>query len=481
VSRREEELIEKLMRELDGGVTRRVFLQRASAFAVAASAGGLLAGCGGEEEPEGAAPGAEGEEEKLSGELTVWYLASGTDPEADKRSYQESARLFQRERGVQVKVVAQTLDNFITAWKSAVSAKEGPDLQYLWEGIFTLEDAWRNSLEPYSQHLAADETDHWLATASVTWDGELWNSPRALDGLALLYNTSLFERAGLDADAPLETWEDFTGACEKLKGAGITPLGFGLKDGFGGGWLYSAWARAHLENLADEMRAVIGEEDITDENHSEWWFRLAELKDNGYFNDDVGSVGLFDSLNLFPQQKVAMILSAMGGIRPLIEELGQEKVRVVTTLPTFGDGELAKKNVTIFSGGLVMAQFSENTEAASAFAAFLHAPERLTSQYEETSDLPADDRVDAALLDADWQKQQYENTKTNPGPWLEDWIPTQMDSEANFAGCQGIFAGEPPEKQVERTNDVLEKWRRENPDLVEAYTKWIEDAEGVYA
>lgn len=480
--RRDGDLMEKVLRELEGGLTRRVFLQRASAVALAAGAGGALAGCGGaEEEPEAGAPAAEGEEQKLGGRITVWYLASGTDPEADKRNYQESARIFEQERGVQVKAVAQTLDNFITAWKSAVAAKQGPDLQYLWEGIFTLEDAWRNNLEPFSQHLETDETDHWLATASVKWNGELWNSPRALDGLSLLYNPSLFEKAGLDADAPLETWEQFTGACDQLKGAGITPLGFGLKDGYGGGWLYSAWARAHLDSVADEMRAVIGEEDIADEKHSEWWFRLAELKDKGYFNDDVGSLGLFDSLNLFPQEKVAMALVSVGSIRPLIKDLGEDKVRIVRILPTFGEGALATKTITIFSGGLVMSGFSENKDAGAEFAAFLHAPERLSAQFTDTADLPADDRLDPALIQEEWLKNVYNEAKTNLGPWLEDWIPTQMDSEANFAGCQAIFAGEPPEKQVERTKNVLKKWRRENPDLLEAYTKWIEDAEDAYA
>jgi multiple sugar transport system substrate-binding protein len=463
--------------EVAAGLTRRVFLRRTSAAALAVAGGGLLAACGGEGREEEAAPPAP----KEDGELTVWYLASGTNPEADKRWYQATARLFEKESGARVRTVAQTLDGFITAWKSAVAAKQGPDLQYLWEGIFTLEDAWLGNIEPQSAFLDRDEIDHWLGIASVTWDGEVWNSPHTLDSLGLVYNASLFQKAGLDPDEPLETWDEFTNACAKLKASGVTPLGFGLKDGFGGGWLYTAWARAHLDNVADEMRAVIGEGEITDERHSEWWFRLAELRDKGYFNDDIGSVGLFDSLNRFPQEKVGMVLTSVPSVGRFFSELGVEKVRVLWIIPTFGDGALAKRNVTIFSGGLVITAFSEAKELAAEFNAFRHRPERVNALFAETEDLPADDRFDTGLLTEEWSRQLFDTSKTNPGPWLEDWIPTQMDVEANFAGCQALFAGESPDEQVERTRKVLEKWRRENPQLLESYTRWIDDAEKAYA
>src|SRR5262245_46266579 len=161
-------------REIAAGFSRRQFLWRASAAAGAAAAGGgALAGAA------AAAPARRGGGD----ELKVWYLASGVDPGADKRNWQESARIYQQETGKPVKLVAQSLDNFIPAWKSALAAKQGPDLQYLWEGVYTLEDAWRNNLEPFSKYLKPNETNHWLARFSVQWDGELWNSPRSLDAL----------------------------------------------------------------------------------------------------------------------------------------------------------------------------------------------------------------------------------------------------------------------------------------------------------
>lgn len=460
-------LIDALAGELGGSLTRRALLRGASGVALAGMLGARTAL---------AAP-----KRRSAGDLVVWYLAAGANPEGDKRAFEQSMRAFERAKGAKVKGVAQTLDGFIPAWKAAVKAGQGPDLQYLWEGIFTLEDAWQGNLEPYDTHLAAQETRHWLGTASVRWNGHLWNSPRNLDSLVLLVNKKLLRQAKIDPSTPLQTWAQFLRVCKKLKSAGIGPLGFGLKDGFGGGWLFSAWARAHVDNVADYMRAVVGDADITSERYSEWWFRLAELRDKGYFNNDIGSLPLFHAVNsLFGRGRAAMVPAAASAIRPLLRQVGVGNVRVVSVWPTFGDGKLAKRNITIFSGGMVLPAFSKQKQLAAEFAAFLHRPDQLRNQYQLTTDLPADDRVSAGLIREAWQLQIYQQIKTNPGPWLEDWIPTQMDSEANFSGCQGLFAGQSAADQVKRTRDVLEKWRRQSPELRKAYRKWIGDARRVY-
>jgi raffinose/stachyose/melibiose transport system substrate-binding protein len=477
------EFREQQAREIAAGFTRRAFLRRLSAAAlVAGGTGGLLAACGGDDEAApatGATPPAPVE----GGELTVWYLASGTDPEAAQRHFERTAELYRDERGTEVTAVAQTLEKFITAWKSAAAAGEGPDLQYLWEGVYTLEDAWRGNIEPHSAYTAASETENWLARYSVIWDGELWSAPDGLDGLMLVTNGALFERAGLDPDAPLVDWEDFNAACAALKAEGITPIGFGLKDAYGGGWLYSTLARSNLDTVAEATRAIVGDEDIADEKHSEWWFRLADLRDAGYFNDNISSVGLFDALSLFPQQRCAMLITSAGAVRNLTEEFSGDPsvIRVSSQLPSFGDGTLAEKAVTIFSGGFVIAGYSENQEAAAQFATFLHEPSNVNRQFRDTGSLPADARLDRSLLEEQWQEEFYDAVVNNPGPWLEDWIPTQVASEAVYSGCQALFAGESPEDQVERTTRTLEQWRDQNPDLVDAYAKWVPDAEQVYS
>lgn len=38
--------------------------------------------------------------------------------------------------------------------------------------------------------------------------------------------------AGVDPEQPFGTWDEFMDCCKKLKEAGITQLGMGLKDGF---------------------------------------------------------------------------------------------------------------------------------------------------------------------------------------------------------------------------------------------------------
>ena len=56
---------------------------------------------------------------------------------------------------------------------------------------------------------------------------------------------------GLDADKAPATWEEFLNACEKLKSAGIAPVGGGIQDGYWGEWYFGhgigQWIRASSE------------------------------------------------------------------------------------------------------------------------------------------------------------------------------------------------------------------------------------------
>jgi multiple sugar transport system substrate-binding protein len=46
------------------------------------------------------------------------------------------------------------------------------------------------------------------AWATATYDGEVWSMPFSLSNIALYYNRNLFRTAGLDPDAPPQTWDD---------------------------------------------------------------------------------------------------------------------------------------------------------------------------------------------------------------------------------------------------------------------------------
>jgi hypothetical protein len=62
---------------------------------------------------------------------------------------------------------------------------------------------------------------------------------------------------------------------------------------------------------------------------------------------------------------------------------------------------------------------------------------------------------------------------TVAGPNLENFIPSLLDSEANFSGTQLLFSGDnTPQELAEMTEGVAQKWRDQSPDMVTNFQNW---------
>ena len=71
-----------------------------------------------------------------------------------------------------------------------------------------------------------------------------------------IYNKDLFDKAGLDADKPPKTWDEFLAACDKLKAAGIAPVGGGIQDGYWGEWYFGHALAQNVDSAGEVIRAV---------------------------------------------------------------------------------------------------------------------------------------------------------------------------------------------------------------------------------
>jgi len=210
--------------------------------------------------------------------LTVWYWGEQEAPGL-KDFMDEAARLYTEEHpNIEVKTVLQGEDLRV-AFRAAAEAKQGPDIQYFWGGVWTLEDAWLGNLVPISDYWSEEEIAHLPIgqRAESFWDGKQWGMPFYQIGTFWVYNKKLFAEAGLDPETPPATWDELLTACGKLKAKGITPIGMGLKDGQFGGWLISYFGAQNLDSIEDLLAAIRGDQDFTEKKHAEWWVRLDEL------------------------------------------------------------------------------------------------------------------------------------------------------------------------------------------------------------
>ncbi|BDG60125.1 ABC transporter substrate-binding protein [Caldinitratiruptor microaerophilus] len=435
------------------------------------------AGCGGGKTPTapregpGTSASAPSAQPKEPVKLVMWWWGD-QEAQGAKQWVDETIQEYQKlHPEVTIEAVLQTTDGLYPAFEAAAKAKKGPDIQYLWGGINTLGMAWQGYLAPISDYIPEQEWRHYLNHHEELYDGKLWSAPwYTQPSFPIVYNKELFAKAGLDPEKPPKSWDEFVAAAEKLKAAGITPLAGGLKDGWFGGWLFSVFGAQNLDSAEDIIQAVVSG-DLTDRKYSEWVYKLAETIEKGYWNPDITSLELYQGLALWTQGKAAMTWVAGSDIRKFVTQMGAERVGVMTA-PVFGRGKLAGTFGST-SQTLAITSFSQHKEQAADFIRFTHEPQRMKRFYEITGSIPADDRFPVEAITLPQQKEIFRWMTQNGGAYIENFIPAKLDSEGNFAGMQLLFSGsKKPDEVVQLLQDVVKKWRDENPAEVERFKSW---------
>jgi multiple sugar transport system substrate-binding protein len=144
----------------------------------------------------------------------------------------------------------------------------------------------------------------------------------------------------------------------------------------------------------------------------------------------------------------------------------------VMQVPTYASGQLADDYV-VTAQGWGITSWSQHPQEAADFLVYMHTPDRLNAWFKYTNVFPADDRMDTSLIEQPTLKQIYEWDTTVAGPNLENFIPSMLDEQANFAGTQLLFSGDnTPQELAENAQTVIEKWREQNPDAVKNFENW---------
>jgi raffinose/stachyose/melibiose transport system substrate-binding protein len=404
--------------------------------------------------------------------LVVWWWGEQEAPGAQKWMDETIAKYQEANPNIQIEAVLQSTDSLVPAFKSAAAAQEGPDIQYFWGGVWTLEDAWAGSLIPLDNLIPQDEMKHYINNFERSWDGKQWGIGWYLSGNPMVFNPDLFKQAGLDPQSPPETWDALKEACSKLNAIGVTPIAGGLKDGWFGGWLFSILARQPHDSEKDFMKAAVGEAKFTDPEFAQWWSALKDLKDAGCWNKDINSLDYQQGQDLFVQGKAAMIFGNDTFLKGWADTISWDKMDVMR-VPKFANGKLADTYI-VTAQGWGITSWSKYPKEAADFLMFMHTPERLNAWLNDTGVFPADDRLDTNLISQPILKKIFQWDTTAAGPNLENFIPSMLDEQANFAGTQLLFSGDKTTDELAQlAEDIATKWREQNPDAVTNFTTWV--------
>ena len=172
---------------------------------------------------------------------------------------------------IKINTTLQSTDNLVPAFEAAAKAKKGPDIEYFWGGINTLEDGWAGNIRPIST--AASRRASGSTTSTVVRTRRAASSTR-LRGTSsrrslFLYRKDVLKNAGHrrradDVDAA------YFADCKTLRAKGITPIAGGVKDGWFGGWLYSILGSQSVKSVDDVKAAVVGTQKFTNRTRPAW-------------------------------------------------------------------------------------------------------------------------------------------------------------------------------------------------------------------
>jgi raffinose/stachyose/melibiose transport system substrate-binding protein len=421
--------------------------------------------------PEAAQPVVEVPAAEQPVKLTIWWWGEQEAPGAQKWMDETIANYTRDNPNVTIEAVLQSTDSLIPAFQSAAAAKQGPDIQYFWGGVWTLEFVWGGALTPLDDLIPASEREHYINNFERSFDGKQWGIGWYLSGNPFVFNPELFTQAGLDPTNPPATWDDLLEACDKLNAIGVTPIAGGLKDGWFGGWLFSILGRQTLDSEKDLMVASTGGASFTDAKYAEWWSRLDELNQANCWNKDINSLDYQQGQDLFVQGNAAMIFGNDTFLKGWADITGWDKIGVMMT-PKFGQGKLADTYV-VTAQGWGITSWSKYPQEAAQFLMYMHTPERLNAWYNDTGVLPADNRLDPGLIQQPQLQQIFEWSTQHAGPNLENFIPSILDEQANFSGTQLLFSGDKsPAELAQMSDDVVLKWREQDPDAVKNFEAW---------
>jgi ABC-type glycerol-3-phosphate transport system substrate-binding protein len=441
-----------------GGISRRQLLKTSAGLGAAATLGGLLPAMAARAD----AP-----------TLNMWWWGQQELPGLQD-VVDEAVKSY---TAATVKPMLQDTAVVISQFQTAAAAGAAPDIQFLWNGIYHMESVWLGYLQPL-EGLVSDEV---IKASSPTLLSRFGGKTYRLGWYPLpmiwIYNKDLYDKAGLDADKAPQTWDELLAACDKLKTAGIAPLGGGIQDGYWGEWYFGHALGQNVDSAGEVIGLFTGERDFREPKYHEHWVRLEELKKAGFLNPEMSSTELYPGIDLIVAGKVGAGLS-VGARLPADSKATSGRIGTMV-MPVYGKGKLASRPI-FDSQGLGIPANIKDPKAAAAFLEYLQSPEQLKSLHEKTGWIPANTSFDTSVIEDPAVRDMWQRWGLSENiPYLSNLVPGQFYEQALLPTAQQVVEGKITGEQAgELAYNVAKEWRDFNPDIVENYKKWATDLGG---
>ncbi|TYS69814.1 sugar ABC transporter substrate-binding protein [Sutcliffiella horikoshii] len=287
---------------------------------------------------------------------------------------------------VKVKWVDVPWGDMETKILTSVASKTAPDVANL-NPQFAAKLAELDALVNMDEMVPDDVRSQYFegVWASNTFDGKTFGIPWYLSSQVTMYNTDIFEEAGLDTEKAPTTFEELKMVAKQIK------------DKTGKYAFFPALDGSHLL----ESMVMMGV-DLTNEDMTKATFNTAEgkeafqffvdLYEGGYIPREVLTEGHSKAVDLYQAGEIAILASGPQFLT-IVEENAPDILAATKTAPII-TGKTNKKNVAAMN--LVVPKQSEHQQAAVDFSIFMTNAENQVEFDKLTAILPS---IETALDD----------------------------------------------------------------------------------
>ena len=379
---------------------RKTVMRSTTALVVGALA---LTGCGGDADGGGAEAGGEGGDTAASLRLLTY------DDEAGAELLREQLAAFTEETGIEVSletVPGSGAAIYPDKLRTELLGGNAPDIWRIWGGEIGAPFARAGQaadLGEYYEEYGWDELLYESAVDGMTIDDTKYGVPIALSAMGVWYSKDAFDQAGIEQIPG--TYEELEAANEALLAAGITPMGTGGKYGW------------HIMRLFQYLLEVTAGPELHDQlltceaswDHPavvEAFELFVKWQEEGWIPE--GALGLepADVEPGFVQGTSAYTITGQWAELNFITSAGADPADFGTFVPPTPH---EPQRYSGFVEGLMVAEQSENKDAAAQLIDFLIQPEVQTAlQAGQTATIEAAPQPDVKPLSAQWSEFQQE-------------------------------------------------------------------------
>jgi len=412
----------------------------------------LIAGC-----PPGPAPVSTGPTITPAGQqiqLQLWTIWS-TEPR--KSVLDEIVAKFEAANpGIDVVITNVEPDAYKQRIRVAIGSGQPPDVFFVWSGEWLHNFVRGDNVLPITEALDANGGE-WRdrimgdALKWYTFDRRTYGIPFLRQCTFFFYNTKLFADSGVEVP---QTWEDFLGVCDTLKGKGVVPLALGNSVKWPAHHYVSClWQRLMGQDQLLADFDPLGPGAYGNAGYTKGLQMFKDLVDRGVFNRAPNGTTRENARALFYTSQAAMYYTGTWDLNAL--RAGGEAPEDFQdawswfNFPVVGGGAGDQQALHGGADGYVISSKTQYPQAAIEFLQHLNSLESAQLFVERCKELVL---VEGAVTEANADEHLLRYAQeVAAAPTIVPWADTLLErsvAETLMDGCQALIEGSITPEQI---------------------------------